>query len=966
MGNTLGTSARSLGPSPWEDEESEEEEYIERKDEAELFFLPSSRLTRRSPLLKEAMLLQEEEKSTSQKSPPLYSSITKKTKVATEPKDDEAEEPPHGSEALREIMPLPTYGQRLFHLEFPPLDGVETEESSSEESELEFSDSASRYLAPIGNYSSPSGEIANCESIAASRHLTLIDDHSSQSGELTDWESNSASRLLAPINGPSLQTGESEGMWHSWEESAEHSSHRSQITFQPGECIIPQPDLEVTDRQNEETFENFHELSVFSLQDLKIILGTDQIDFSDPESLQNLTQVELKSEATNLPAWGEFSLLSSENRAAAKARARDSDSHLDKNTADRVFLHCPEKMATFSPVKPLTDEEKKLFPNGPVKEGESSEEPSQEASPEESSSESPAASPTTVYAEQVFSDAQRIVDEAKQADAALLEGDDDMDLENSQASDGLGEEDENANTNAQKAIVGATVSNQKDSPVKKPPKQPAKKAKKADELPARAALREKKLPSAHIALLRHAELNHVQFDAKKKLSLDDIAFQSGKMSDGASSAEAQKELLEKAEAGHSKIKELLVGDKKKDKELREAMKRQMHTFAKLLPPPVSFFKHDEKTWVPHACPASKRKQDAMSQEDEKLRCDLFAAQHHAYADSALAFVPADEFVQAAGAYGYYGEDIKSFHSFQVLHKAGLLAAPFSIYKKRLEKPQEQSKLERIHDLVLDVTKDLDHSDPKLIELLRILGCAVMGDVDLHCTERNADSTSSHPQTAVATPSGGKRRRDESLEENPGIKQRLGERPAKKKPTVQRKATEPELRKLCDTVRSLASLSGDDRKKYAPRVQHLASQLGVHQGLLSYRAEEDTSKIVTPLEILMHNVPGRYAEYMGVEEDKASEGRRLQYIARDLAREPLAVLSKHDSVALVCPICQQTWLIRPNGKARFWRDNYDIVKEDLLKHLKLEHKDKDFKPRKGLPLSTVATPADLAKEKRRKK
>ena len=123
----------------------------------------------------------------------------------------------------------------------------------------------------------------------------------------------------------------------------------------------------------------------------------------------------------------------------------------------------------------------------------------------------------------------------------------------------------------------------------------------------------------------------------------------------------------------------------------------------------------------------------------------------------------------------------------------------------MEKEEEQSKLERIHDLVLDVTKDLDHGNPKLVELLRILGCAVMGDVDVHCTERNADSTSSHPPTAVAGPSSGKRRRDESLEEIPSIKQRLGEQPAKKKHTVQRKATEPELRKLCDTVRSLASL-----------------------------------------------------------------------------------------------------------------------------------------------------------------
>ena len=91
--------------------------------------------------------------------------------------------------------------------------------------------------------------------------------------------------------------------------------------------------------------------------------------------------------------------------------------------------------------------------------------------------------------------------------------------------------------------MAAIASNLTESPVKKPPKQPVKKAKKANELPATTALKEKKMPSAHVALLRHAELNRVQFDAKKKLALDDIAFQSGKLSD---CAEGQKELLEKA------------------------------------------------------------------------------------------------------------------------------------------------------------------------------------------------------------------------------------------------------------------------------------------------------------------------------------------------------------------------------------------------------------------------------------
>ena len=129
----------------------------------------------------------------------------------------------------------------------------------------------------------------------------------------------------------------------------------------------------------------------------------------------------------------------------------------------------------------------------------------------------------------------------------------------------------------------------------------------------------------------------------------------------------------------------------------------MHTFAKLVPPPVSFFKHDEKTWIPFACPAGKRKQNTMNQDNEKLRLALFAALHQAYADTALALVPAEEYVQAAGNYGYFGEDVKCFRSLPTLHEAGMLAAPFSIYKKRLEEAEEQSKLESIHDLVLDVT-----------------------------------------------------------------------------------------------------------------------------------------------------------------------------------------------------------------------------------------------------------------------
>ena len=58
------------------------------------------------------------------------------------------------------------------------------------------------------------------------------------------------------------------------------------------------------------------------------------------------------------------------------------------------------------------------------------------------------------------------------------------------------------------------------------------------------------------------------------------------------------------------------------------------------------------------------------------------------------------------------------------------------------------------------------------------------------------------------------------------------------------------------------------------------------------------------------------------------------------------------------------MVRRTDKARFWRDDFDLVKDDLYKHPKLEQK--DHKPRKGILLSTVAAQADRAKGKRRRK
>ena len=417
--------------------QEEEEEHIEKKDEEELFILPSSRVTRRSPLLKEAMLLQEEEKSTSQKGPPLCSSITKKTKVATEQKDDEAEEPQYGSEALREIMPPPSHGHVLFHLEFPPLEGGGTEELSSEESEIELSDSVSRYLAPIDDHSSQPGEMANCEGNSANRCLAPIDDHSSQTGEMTNCEGNSANRCLAPIDDHSSQTGEMtncegnsanrylasiddhssqtgemtncERMWRSWEDSKsmqlESLSHRSQITFQPGNFVNCRLDLEVPDQRNENIFEDFHESAVFSAQKLKTIMNADQMDFGDPESFENLSQDQkLKSEATNLLAWGKFGLLRSENRSAAqKARALSPDSYFPQKAADQILFRCEEKMQAFSPA--LFEEQLKPFLKAPAEEDMSSD----------------------------VSDAEETLSEAKEDDVTFNESDDTIGLDGDQA-----------------------------------------------------------------------------------------------------------------------------------------------------------------------------------------------------------------------------------------------------------------------------------------------------------------------------------------------------------------------------------------------------------------------------------------------------------------------------------------------------------------------------------------------------
>ena len=337
--------------------------------------------------MKEAMLLQEEEKSTSQKSPPLYSSITKKTKVATEPKDDEAEEPQYGSEALREIMPPPSHGHVLFHLEFPPLEGGGTEELSSEESEIELSDSVSRYLAPIDDHSSQPGEMANCEGNSANRCLAPIDDHSSQTGEMTNCER----------------------MWRSWEDSKsmqlESLSHRSQITFQPGNFVNCRLDLEVPDQRNENIFEDFHESAVFSAQKLKTIMNADQMDFGDPESFENLSQDQkLKSEATNLLAWGKFGLLRSENRSAAqKARALSPDSYFPQKAADQILFRCEEKMQAFSPA--LFEEQLKPFLKAPAEEDMSSD----------------------------VSDAEETLSEAKEDDVTFNESDDTIGLDGDQA-----------------------------------------------------------------------------------------------------------------------------------------------------------------------------------------------------------------------------------------------------------------------------------------------------------------------------------------------------------------------------------------------------------------------------------------------------------------------------------------------------------------------------------------------------
>ena len=44
----------------------------------------------------------------------------------------------------------------------------------------------------------------------------------------------------------------------------------------------------------------------------------------------------------------------------------------------------------------------------------------------------------------------------------------------------------------------------------------------------------------------------------------------------------------------------------------------------------------------------------MSHDDKKLRLALFTALHQVYADTALALVPAEEYMQMAGNYGYHG------------------------------------------------------------------------------------------------------------------------------------------------------------------------------------------------------------------------------------------------------------------------------------------------------------------------